>query len=68
MKSFIAAPSFRNSGFDATSNGTSTPRRFSSSRMAALILWEVPTGTVLFVTSRAYLLMLRPNVRATSST
>jgi len=68
MKSLMAAPSLRNSGFEATSNSTSQPRRPSSSRMTALILRAVPTGTVLLVTSSVYLRMLRPKVRATSST
>ncbi len=44
------------------------PRSASSRFISAFILAEVPTGTVLLVTSMVYLLMLRPNVRATSST
>ena len=68
MKSLMAAPSLRNSGLEATSKGMSTPRRPSSSRMAALTLRAVPTGTVDLVTSMVYFLMLRPNSRATSST
>ena len=51
MKSFTAAPSLRNSGLEATSNSRSRPRRSSSSRMAALTLRAVPTGTVLLVTT-----------------
>ena len=51
MKSLIAAPSFRNSGFEATANGTSQPRACNSSSITALIRADVPTGTVLFVTS-----------------
>ena len=39
-----------------------------SSRITALTFCAVPTGTVLLVTSTVYFLMLRPNVRATSST
>ena len=68
MKSLMAAPSLRNSGLEATSKGTSAPRFASSSATAAFTLAAVPTGTVDFVTSRVYLLILRPNVRATSST
>ncbi len=68
MKSLMAAPSFKNSGFAATSNGTSQPRRCNSSSITALIFCAVPTGTVLFVTRSVYLRMWRPNVRATSST
>ena len=68
MKSLMAAPSFRNSGFEATSNGILQPRLSISSRITALTFCAVPTGTVLLVTSTVYFLMLRPNVRATSST
>lgn len=51
MKSLMAAPSFRNSGFDATSNGTSQPRLRSSSSITSRMRRAVPTGTVLLVTS-----------------
>ena len=68
MKSLMAAPSFRNSGFEATSNGILQPRLSISSRITALTFCAVPTGTVLLVTSTVYFLMLRPNARATSST
>ena len=64
----MAAPSFKNSGFDATSNGMFSPRFASSSLITCLIFFEVPTGTVLFVTSKAYFFIQRPNVRATSKT
>ncbi len=67
-KSLTAAPSFKNSGLDATSNSMSAPRLPSSSRMAALTLAAVPTGTVDLVTRSVYLLIARPNVRATSRT
>ena len=68
IKSLMALPSFRNSGFEATSNGISTPRFFSSSAMASCTLRAVPTGTVDFVTTTIYLFMLAPMVRATCST
>ena len=57
MKSLMAAPSFRNSGFEATSKGTCTPRLSSSAWMAAFTFFAVPTGTVDFVTRMVYLLM-----------
>ena len=47
MKSSIAAPSRRNSGFDATSNCPSG----RASRMIRAISRPVPTGTVDFVTT-----------------
>jgi len=56
MKSEIAAPSRRNSGFDATSNcaaGATARMRRSTSR-------PVPTGTVDLVTTTAYPLSARP--------
>ena len=68
MKSLIAAPSLRNSGFEATSNSISSPRFSSSSRIACLTFAAVPTGTVDLVTSMVYFFMFRPKVRATSST
>ena len=46
MKSAMAAPSFRNSGFDTTSKSTVTPRAISVAPTVALTLSEVPTGTV----------------------
>ena len=49
MKSAIAAPSFRNSGFETTSKSTCTPRAISVAPTVALTLSEVPTGTVDFV-------------------
>ena len=48
MKSSIAAPSFRNSGFDTTSNGCEVAPRTTSSTFSAL-----PTGTVLLFTTTA---------------
>ena len=68
MKSLIAAPSLRNSGFEATSKSICSPRLVSSSLMTALTFFAVPTGTVDLVTRIVYFLMFRPNVRATSST
>ena len=47
MKSWIAAPSFRNSGFETTSNSTLAPRSFSVRRRSrSRTLSAVPTGTV----------------------
>ena len=68
MKSFMAAPSFRNSGLLATSKGISTPRLFNSSQIAAFTFSAVPTGTVDLVTNTKYLFIFRPTVRATSNT
>ncbi|CCY82174.1 uncharacterized protein BN473_02407 [Prevotella sp. CAG:1185] len=51
IKSLIALPSFKNSGLLATSNGTSTPRLASSAFIVSEILFDVPTGTVLLVTT-----------------
>ena len=68
IKSLIAAPSFRNSGLEATSNSISTPRLSSSSWIARRTFFAVPTGTVLFVTTRICFFIFRPTVRATSST
>ena len=68
IKSLMAAPSFRNSGFEATSNSSGKPRLSSSSWIVSRTLRAVPTGTVLFVTTRRCLVILRPTVRATSST
>ena len=45
MKSSTAAPSFMNSGFDATAKGCAV-----SSAIHCLIRSAVPTGTVLLVT------------------
>ncbi len=60
MKSLTAAPSFRNSGFEATSNGILQPRLSISSRITALTFCAVPTGTVLLVTSTVYFLDIPP--------
>ncbi len=46
MKSSTAAPSFRNSGFDATANGILAPRFASSPAIASCTRSAVPTGTV----------------------
>jgi len=51
-KSSTAAPSLRNSGLEATSKGISTPLFANSPLMASLTRIAVPTGTVLFVTTR----------------
>ena len=51
MKSSIAAPSFRNSGLETTSNSMPTPRAASASAMRARTLSAVPTGTVDLVTT-----------------
>ena len=51
MKSSIAAPSFRNSGFETTANGSTVPRRCSSAAIVARTLSAVPTGTVLLSTT-----------------
>ncbi len=48
MKSSIAAPSFRNSGFETTSNGC-----FVAPRTTAATLSALPTGTVLLFTMTA---------------
>ena len=51
IKSLIALPSFRNSGFEATSNSILTLRLSSSAWIVALTILAVPTGTVLLVTT-----------------
>ena len=51
MKSAMAAPSFKNSGFETMSNFTAAPRSFSDSRTAQRTLSAVPTGTVDLVTT-----------------
>ena len=68
IKSFIALPSFRNSGLLATSKSISTPRFCSSAASVARTFLAVPTGTVLLVTTSTYLFIFCPIVRATSST
>ena len=50
MKSLIAAPSRRNSGFEATLKRRDSPARASSSATQPRTREEVPTGTVLLVT------------------
>ena len=51
MKSSIAAPSLRNSGFETTSNSMFAPRALSVSSIRARTLSPVPTGTVDLVTT-----------------
>ena len=68
MKSSMAAPSLRNSGFDTTSNSTSALRFVSDSATAAPTLSPVPTGTVDLVTTTLYSVMCSPIERATAST
>ena len=68
IKSSIASPSFKNSGFDATSKRIATLRFLSSPSIAALTLWLVPTGTVLLVTTKQYLDRDCPILLATLST
>ncbi len=68
MKSAIAAPSFRNSGFETTSKSTCTPRAISVAPTVALTLSDVPTGTVDLVITTLYSSMCSPIVRATAST
>ncbi len=50
-KSSTAAPSFKNSGLEATSKGILAFLFFSSSDIAFFTLHAVPTGTVLLVTT-----------------
>ena len=68
IKSFTAAPSFKNSGLEAISNSIFTFRLACSSLIARFTFWAVPTGTVLLVTTKIYLFMYLPTVRATSNT
>ncbi len=48
MKSSIAEPSRRNSGFETTEKGSSLPVRL---RMIRSMSWPVPIGTVDLVTT-----------------
>ncbi|CDA22067.1 uncharacterized protein BN496_01910 [Bacteroides sp. CAG:144] len=57
MKSFMAAPSLRNSGLEATSKGIFSPRFSNSSSMTFFTFRAVPTGTVLLVTNMVYFLI-----------
>ncbi len=68
MKSSTAAPSFRNSGLDATENSIATPRAWSSAWITALTLSAVPTGTVLLSMTSLYSVISRPMLRAAAST
>ncbi len=63
MKSSTAAPSFRNSGFEATSKSILVIFLISSRTISV-----VPTGTVLFVTITLYESRLFPMDLATSTT
>ena len=45
-QSTTAAPSFKNSGLDTTSNSKLTPRSFNTCATASFTLSAVPTGTV----------------------
>ena len=45
-QSATAAPSFKNSGLDTTSNSMSTPRAFKVCSTTSVTLSAVPTGTV----------------------
>ena len=69
IKSFIAAPSFKNSGLEATSKSRSvSPRSSNRLRILSLTLKDVPTGTVLFVTTKSGTVILFAIVSTTSST
>jgi len=68
MKSSTAAPSFRNSGFDTTVNGTAAPRSASAAAIAARTASAVPTGTVDLSTTIRCAAMCRPIVRAAATT
>jgi hypothetical protein len=68
MKSSTAAPSFRNSGFDTTANGVSTPRARSSSLTTARTRSAVPTGTVDLSTMILYSVIRRPMFLAAART
>ena len=50
MKSWMAAPSRRNSGFEAMPKAMLRPSASSSSWISVRTRAEVPTGTVLLVT------------------
>ena len=68
MKSAMAAPSFKNSGFDTVSYSTLARRAASDSATATRTLSAVPTGTVDLVITTLYSAMCSPMVRATAST
>jgi hypothetical protein len=63
MKSSIAAPSFRNSGFETTSKGWEVLFPRTSATFSAL-----PTGTVLLSTTTTCRVMCRPISAAAAST
>ena len=69
MKSSMAAPSFRNSGFETTSNSIVVAALASASSMtAARTLSAVPTGTVDFVDDDPVVVHVSPMLSATAST
>lgn len=68
IKSFMAEPSLRNSGLEATSKSIFTPLFSNSSDTVVLIFCAVPTGTVLLVTSIICLCIFCPTSLATSKT
>ena len=68
MKSWIAAPSFRNSGLLTTSNSIAAPRFSSSDFMMPRIRSAVPTGTVDLVTTIEWRSIRRPSSPATPYT
>ncbi len=68
MKSSTAAPSFRNSGLEATENGIDTPRAPSSAAMVECTRSAVPTGTVDLSTTIFGDCMRCPMLRAAAIT
>ena len=68
MKSLMAAPSLRNSGFETMSNSTAALRAPAIRPTASRTLSAVPTGTVDLVITTLYSLMCSPMERATAST
>ena len=63
MKSSIAAPSFRNSGFETTSNSIARAALAqASAAISARTLSAVPTGTVDLSTTMRYSVMCWPIV------
>ncbi len=68
MKSLMAAPSLRNSGFETTSNSTLLCLAASDSAIVAATRSAVPTGTVDLSITMRYSFMWVPMLRATSRT
>ena len=68
MKSWMAAPSLRNSGLETMSKGMSLPRFASSSATTARTFFAVPTGTVDLSTMMSSCSMRLPIPLATSRT